>query len=248
MELEERAADPLAGGMMRGYQCGMVWGAALAAGARAYRLFGTGPQAETKAMIASQRVVESFRAQNNYVDCSEITGIDLASPPSVRAIVRFLIKSGATGSCFGMAARCDKATFREINTALADGACSADDIKALPAPASCSAMLAQEMGASDIHTVMAAGFAGGIGLSGSACGALGAAVWIIGMDILKDGGTLGLKVPRLDGIIARFAECTGNVFECSRIVGRKFESLDDHASYVRDGGCSDIIQVLATQC
>jgi len=247
MELEERAADPLAGGMMRGYQCGMVWGAALAAGARAYRLFGAGPQAETRAMIASQRVVESFRAQNNYVNCSEITGVDLASPPSVRAIVRFLIKSAATGSCFGMAARCAKATFREIDAALSGEACSADDNKALSAPASCSAMLAQEMGASDIHTVMAAGFAGGIGLSGNACGALGAAIWIIGINILRDGGTLGFRVPRLDEVIARFAECTGNEFECARIVGHKFESPADHARYVHDGGCSEILQLLAAQ-
>jgi hypothetical protein len=106
-------------------------------------------------------------------------------------------------------------------------------------------MLAQEMGASDIHTVMAAGFAGGIGLSGNACGALRTAIWIMGMNILKDGGTLGLKVPRLGGVIARFAECTGNEFECARIVGRRFESPADHARYVHDGGCSEILQVLA---
>jgi len=31
-------------------------------------------------------------------------------------------------------------------------------------------MLAQKMGLSDMQTVMAAGFAGGIGLSGGACG------------------------------------------------------------------------------
>ncbi len=37
---------PLAGGIVgNGYQCGMIWGAALAAGAQAYRLLGTGPVA-----------------------------------------------------------------------------------------------------------------------------------------------------------------------------------------------------------
>ena len=35
-ELEEHAAGPLAGGIMQhGYQCGMIWGATLAAGAQA---------------------------------------------------------------------------------------------------------------------------------------------------------------------------------------------------------------------
>ena len=54
---------PFAGGIMQhGYQCGMIWGAALAAGAQAYRLFGPGPQAEAMAVIAAQWLVESFRA------------------------------------------------------------------------------------------------------------------------------------------------------------------------------------------
>src|SRR5512142_2958869 len=34
LPLEERAAQNLAGGMMKGYQCGQLWGAALAAGAQ----------------------------------------------------------------------------------------------------------------------------------------------------------------------------------------------------------------------
>src|SRR5512136_1228683 len=119
LKLEEHAAMPMAGGLIQGYQCGMLWGAALAAGAQAYRLWGPGPQAETGAVIASHKAVEAFRAR--------------------------------TG---------------EIN---------------------CAAMLAQKMGASELHTVMAAGLAGGIGLSGGACGALGAAIWLIGLKRVQGG-------------------------------------------------------------
>ena len=55
LKAEEKASMPLAGGIANmGYQCGMLWGAALAAGAQAYHLFGAGPQAEAKAMVASQ--------------------------------------------------------------------------------------------------------------------------------------------------------------------------------------------------
>ena len=64
MVFEERAADSLAGGLMRGYQCGIVWGATLAAGAQAYRLFDAGPQAETMAMRTAYRIVESFRMRH----------------------------------------------------------------------------------------------------------------------------------------------------------------------------------------
>jgi hypothetical protein len=44
------------------------------------------------------------------------------------------------------------------------------------------------MDVSDMHMVMAVGLAGGIGLSGGACGALGAAIWIIGMQLQEEQG------------------------------------------------------------
>jgi hypothetical protein len=34
-------------------------------------------------------------------------------------------------------------------------------------------------------------------------------------------------------------------FECSKIVGRKFEDIADHANYLRQGGCEKIITTLA---
>jgi len=239
---EERAAMPFAGGIMQhGYQCGMIWGATLAAGAQAYRLLGPGPQAETKAIIAAQRLVESFRARNNNINCFEITNIDKSSS-TIQMIKYFLIKGGSIG-CFRMAARYAPVAFSEINFVLSE-----KHIETPSAPVSCSAMLAQKMGVSATHAVMAAGFAGGIGLSGGACGALGAAIWIIGMNCLKEGvGKIEFKNPRATDAIDRFMKCTDFEFECSEIVGRRFENIDDHARYLRDGGCSKIIEVLATQ-
>jgi hypothetical protein len=242
LKLEERAAMPFAGGIMQhGYQCGMIWGAALAAGAQAYRLLGPGPQAETKAIFAAQRLVASFRALNNNINCLEITDIDKSSS-TMQMIIYFLIKGGSIG-CLRMAARYATVAFSEINTALSE-----KHIEAPSAPVSCSAMLAQKMGVSDMHTVMAAGFAGGIGLCGGACGSLGAAIWIIGMNSLKEGvGKIEFQNPSALDAIDRFMKCTDNEFECSKIVGRRFENVDDHAGYLRDGGCSEIIEVLATK-
>jgi hypothetical protein len=239
---EERAVMPFAGGIMQhGYQCGMIWGATLAAGAQAYRLFGMGPQAETKAIGAAQRLVESFRAQNKNTDCLEITELDKSSS-AMQMVTYFLIKGGAVG-CFRMASRYAPVAFSEIDCALAEG-----HIESPPAPVSCSALLAQKMGVSDMHAVMAAGFAGGIGLSGGACGALGAAIWIIGMNSLKEGvGKLDYKAPIALDAIDRFLKCTDCEFECSKIVGRKFENIADHASYLCNGGCSKIIEVLAVK-
>jgi len=231
----------------QGYQCGMLWGATLAAGAQAYRLLGPGPQAETEAIIAAQRLVESFRARTNNINCLEITGIDL-KPSSKRLLLmqlfKFFIKQGGPIGCVRMAVGYAPDAFSEINTALSE-----EHVEAPSPPVSCSAMLAQKMGVSDMHTVMAAGFAGGIGLSGGACGALGAAIWIVGMNSRKEG--VGNKVinSRVGDTIDRFikSKSADFRFECSEIVGRRFENIDDHAGYLRDGGCSEIIEVLATE-
>ena len=70
---------PLAGGLMlHGYQCGMLWGGALAGGAQVYRLYGTGPQAETMAIIAAQKLKDSFSDYNNgEINCLEISELNL---------------------------------------------------------------------------------------------------------------------------------------------------------------------------
>jgi hypothetical protein len=226
----------------------MIWGATLAAGAQAYRLLGPGLQAETGAIIAAQRLVESFRARNNEINCLELTDIDWHNSPSMRKFV-FIAKSFVTLSCARMTARYAPVVFSEINSALSE-----KHIEVPSPPVSCAAMLAQKMGASDMHTVMAAGFAGGIGLSGGACGALGAAIWIIGMNCLEEG--VGKNVwrskvfqSRAGDTIDRFikSKSADFKFECSEIVGRRFENVGDHAGYMRDGGCSEIIEVLAVK-
>jgi len=94
LKLEEKASMPFAGGIMQyGYQCGMLWGAALAAGAQAYRLFGPGPQAETAAVTAAQRLVESFRAgTKDEINCLEITEINFQGNDQILPILKFFSK------------------------------------------------------------------------------------------------------------------------------------------------------------
>jgi len=242
LKLEEEASIPLAGGIVnQGYQCGMLWGATLAAGAQAYRLLGPGPQAETGAIIAAQRLVESFRARNKHIDCLEITGANLQQK---RGIIKLFIKKGGPIGCVRMAVKYAPEAFREINTALSE-----KHIEAPSPPVSCSALLAQKMGESDMHTVMAAGLAGGIGLSGGACGALGSAIWIVGMNGSKEQVDKKVINSRISDTIDRFvrSRSADYKFECSKIVGRRFENIGDHAGYLRDGGCSEIIEVLATK-
>src|SRR5210317_2532134 len=60
-ETEERAADPLAGGIMQqGYQCGLLSGAVLAVGAESHRRCGDCGKAISLAITTTQRINESF--------------------------------------------------------------------------------------------------------------------------------------------------------------------------------------------
>jgi hypothetical protein len=244
MKLEEGASAPLAGGIMsHGFQCGMLWGAALAGGAEAYRRFGPGPQAETEAIAAAQKVVESFKGRtNNEINCLEISHLDLKSDTPARSALKFLGKGGPI-YCFNLAANYAPEAARTIDSALSE------EFGEVPSsPVSCTTMLARKMGASDMHAAMAAGFAGGIGFSGGACGALGAAIWITAMKLNKDGdGKIGLNNPEAMEVIDRFVEASDYEFECSEIIGRKFEDINDHVDYLHAGGCSQIIEALATK-
>ena len=237
---EEHAAMPLAGGIMQhGYQCGLLWGAALAAGAQAYRLHGPGPQAETVAIVAAQRLVDSFRSRNIHINCLELTDTQWQEAMQV---VRYFIKGG-TIRCLRMAGRYSVAAFTELNTVLSE-----KPLEPPSGPVSCAAVVAKKMGVSDLHAVMAAGFAGGIGLCGGACGALGAAIWARGINSSKDATEkLAFHNPKAEGVVERFLKCTDYSFECSEIVGRKFEDVHDHAEYVRNGGCSELIDELAAE-
>lgn len=236
---EEHASALLAGGIMQhGYQCGMLWGAAMAAGAMAYRRFGAGPEAETRAIMAAQRLVSSFREQNHEINCLEITEIDKSST-AMQMIVYFLIKGG-TIHCFHMAAKYAPVAQKEIEAAFAE-----PNITIPSAPVSCAAVMARKMGASDLQATMAAGLAGGIGLCGGACGALATAIWMAGIKKLDKGTKISYKAPYALDLINTFVKNSDYEFECEKIVGRKFESIADHAGFVCGGGCAKIMDTLA---
>lgn len=238
MPVEEAATDPLAGGLMQGYQCGMLWGSTLAAGAKAYRELGPGAAAEAAAVRAGGRLTETFRDLNDHINCLEITDTDPRNGWQV--FVNFFVKGG-TITCMKRAATFAPKAWDDIHAALDKEACAGPCRSG-----NCAAKLAREMGASERRATMAAGFAGGLGLSGGACGALAAAIWLTGIKGREAGDKNKAINQRIGGIVDAFLKATDYEFECRNIVGRSFQNSDDHAEHVRKGGCADIIAALVT--
>lgn len=66
------------------------------------------------------------------------------------------------------------------------------------------------------------------------------------MNNAKDGaGKVEFNSPGATEAIDRFLHSTDFEFECSKIVGRRFEDVGEHACYLREGGCSELIEALA---
>ena len=93
---------------------------------------------------------------------------------------------------------------------------------------------------------MVAGFAGGIGFSGNACGALSAAIWINTLAwCRKNPDQSGYSNPNSEKILKTFLEATDSGMLCHKITGKRFKTIDDHTEYIKNGGCNKLINLLA---
>ena len=115
-------------------------------------------------------------------------------------------------------------------------------------PISCASEVVKKMGASDEEMIMVAGFAGGLGLSGNACGALSAAIWMKNLAWCKKHPGESLPFfdnPNTDEKLEAFFGVTGSEILCQKITGQCFKTIGDHTEFIRHGGCNKLINTLA---
>jgi hypothetical protein len=244
-EAEERSSDPLAGGLMNtGHQCGMLWGSSLAVGAESVRRHRDRNQANAVAISATRHIMESYTKSNKTVNCREITGCNLTSRWGMAKLGLMTILSGIYNSrCFVIAENWAPEAMQAAHEGLAQ-----KTGKLTEKPVSCASVVAKKMGASDYEMDTVAGFAGGMGLSGNACGALGAAIWMKSLARNRknpDKIPPYFKDPALKNIIETFYRATGSEILCQRICGRSFKDIDDHTEFIKNGGCNTLIDTLA---
>ena len=242
-ETEERASDSLAGGIMqKGQQCGMLWGATLAVGAESYRQFNDIDQAIGVAITSTQHLMESFFKRAHTVNCRDITKCDM---DSFWGMAKFMLKTTLKGmnksTCFNLAEKWAPEAIESATKGLAQHQTS------LPIQSmSCASEVARKMGANDEEVVAVAGFAGGLGLSGNACGALSAAIWknSITWSKLHPGKSTWSNRNAKDTLKAFNLE-TDSEMLCHKICGQRFETIKDHTEFIKNGGCSRLINALA---
>jgi hypothetical protein len=235
---EERASELLAGGVVQqGYQCGLLWGAVFAVGAESFRRRLDRDSAVGLAIQAARRVADSFVARAGSQDCHDITSCDWTNKLSM---AKYML-TGKFLSCFKLADEWAPEAIWAAEEGLAL------DPSGLPArPLSCASEVVRLAGGSDAETVMAAGLAGGIGLSGGGCGALAAAVWMNALSRIRDKTyKTSLSDPVAERILRAFFEAAGSDLNCRAVAGRTFASVADHTGFIGGGGCGKLIQAMA---
>ena len=250
-ETEERAANPLAGGIrLKGYQCGMLWGASLAVGAESCRRNDDCCQAIAMAITATQHLMKSFSKRAKSINCRDITGCDFSSKLGLGKY----ILSGKFISCFTLAEKWAPEAIQAATEGL-----SRDQSDSPQLPISCASEVAKKMGANDEEMIMVAGFAGGLGLSGNACGALSAAIWMNALARQRKQTPSNGNNCKFPGIVAseksvypsatdtlkEFHDATDSKILCHEISGHSFKTMGDHTEFMKNGGCDKLIAVLA---
>ncbi|MEI7501602.1 MAG: C-GCAxxG-C-C family (seleno)protein, partial [Bacteroidota bacterium] len=217
-ENEEKASDLLAGGIaQKGYQCGMLWGAALAVGAESFRRHSDKSEAIASAITASQHLVESFTKRTKSVNCRDITKVNWESKFDMAIyMVKIVMQGFIYSPCFNLIVKWTPEAIQSANKGLSE-----KTIQSQPCM-SCATEVVKKMGATDEEAVMVAGFAGGIGLSGNACGALSATIWYKMLDWgAKNPGKTISYFNNQDAktILRAFYIQTDSEMLCSRICG-----------------------------
>jgi hypothetical protein len=151
--------------------------------------------------------------------------------------------TGRVFRCFTLAEKWAPEAIRAAGDGLAG------DMAGLPRrPLSCASEVAGKMGASAEEMALVAGFAGGIGLSGNACGALGAVIWMKTLAWCREhpGKTFPFfSNTGMNSILKAFDDATGREMLCHKITGQRFKTIGEHTKFMEDGGCDTLIDMLA---
>jgi len=241
---EEAASDPLAGGLMqKGHQCGMLWGATLAVGVESYHRSKHPDEAIILAIKATKHLNESFIKTADTVSCRDITKCNL---DSFFGMTKFMIKTQIKGmnnsTCFVLAEKWAPRAIESAKIGLTQH--ETEESKQV---LSCASEVVKKMGGSDEEMVIVSGFAGGLGLSGNACGALSAAVWMNSLTWSKEHpGKSAWSNPTAKKTLKVFLAETDSEMLCHKICGQRFKTIDNHTAFVKNGGCGKLIDILSS--
>jgi hypothetical protein len=209
----------------------------MAVGAESFRRHKDIGKATALAVKATKQLMESFEKRTKCIECEDFTKTDFKNKWS---FAKYMF-SGKFLSCYNLAEEWAPEAIKAAHEGL-----SPDQTDLPEQSISCASELVKKMGGSEEEMAMVAGFAGGLGLNGSGCGALAAAIWKTILELVKkDNWKSSLSDPDSERIIKKFYDETDYKMECHKICGKRFNTIDEHTEFIKNGGCEKLINVLA---
>ena len=241
--LEEKASDPFAGGLLKkGYQCGMLWGGALAIGYEAGRLYKNDNKAIICASETTLLMQQSFIKHANSLDCKDISQCNFENKLS---FIKFIIKTISSGfifsKCFNLLADWMPEALSIINKSFNN------NINIDSSIYNCAVQVAIKAEATRDEAIAVSGLAGGLGFSRNVCGVLGAIIYLSSLRLLKHNPDINFSdsTNELEKIILAFLEITDGEYLCKNISNCCFASVSEHSNFIYKGGCKILIEKLA---
>lgn len=237
-EPEEKAIDPMAVGILQnGYQCGQIWGGSMAVGTEAYPRYKDDSIVTKVSIDTTKELVNSFKEFYNTIECEDIIGTKVANGKDALK----LMVTGKFLKCFKLADRWAPKAIEIAKNGLDKQPETDNHEKCV----SCASLVVKKMGGTDEQAAMVSGFAGGLGLSGSGCGALSAAVWMATYKYEQLHGKSTYPCPDATKVLQSLLEATDYEFECRNITGKTFNNTCDHTDFINNGGCGELINRLS---
>jgi hypothetical protein len=208
----------------------------MAVGAESFRKSENLGRATALAIQTTQHVMESFVNRTKTIECEEITKTDFSNKWS---FTKYLL-SGKFVHCFKLTGKWAPEAIQAAEESFAKFSNQSEEA------ISCASEVVKQMGGTEEEQAMVAGFAGGLGLSGSACGVLAAIIWKTILELVKkENWKYSLSDPVTENILKKFYETTDYKMECHEICGQRFNSIDEHSEFIKNGGCNKLIKKLA---
>lgn len=248
----EQGLHSFSGGFMHlGHACGLLTGAAMAAGFLAKERFDDNEMRSAAALYATIQLAKAHPELTGSVNCRDITEIPLTN---LNGRLRYLWE-GTARMCGHLHLKWSTQAHELIDKALTEFEehSPARDYKNCAVNTLEKIVTSAEIEEND--SILVAGLAGGVGLLGNVCGAMSTGVYAMSVyHYLKQGGKK--RDSRIQGSLhelvgaryrgsatqlrIEFIDCFGSEL-CTQITRRKFQDMEDHSAFIKQGGCNDVI-------
>lgn len=249
----EQAIHAFSGGFMhQGHASGLLTGAVLAAGFVAQPRFKDDKSKSGAILHTAVKLAREYPEHCGFINCREITEKDLTKLSGRISYFREGLGKMCGRLHLKWAPRAQELIERSLMNYEPKKSCS-----------NCATRTMQGLRVSSsletLEPTLMAGFAGGIGLSGNVCAALAAGVYTMTTNYQlsrrkkkRDSRFRGSFEElignnyrgSLTSIRLEFTEHFGSVL-CLDILDRRFKNVEDHASFVDQGGCENVINFVS---